>query len=501
MVSGEETNSVPPYATIATNATNGRSSSRSPKPRSKQERDSKAKERSRREPSSATSTPGAIRASSTSERKKRRSVADHNNKSGGRSSRPDTKSLSPRRSNLGETDSSTPTCDRRKERRSTRSSTPGAAPKDSSRRSSNDRKKERVSTRATNPGAVSDDAKSDREQRKRERASSSMPSGLPLTEGALLEATTVDANEDRKEEVEKMKREFEEKEKKRQEEFENKEKLRQREIKDLNTRLAMQQAEEVRRKEKRKKKKKRNMIIWFCCIIVLVGAGAGTFVALDQDNETTAIENIADPTSPPSDAPSNGPTAAQLFEPPNEDDCLAISRNQTITGTTDLDPIEFDMAFDVTLESGCDVSAQDLQILLNSIQTTVLPLLAGCPRHAVHRRGLVARSKQQKMIRGASALQRQLDIEGNRFVIADAFVTGSVDPNVVCDRTPDANHRMLVNVFLTLKGPVELSDIAFLIFDQVGNEGGHDNDSLKDALGLDDSFLKRELRILLERQF
>ncbi|CAJ1970429.1 unnamed protein product [Cylindrotheca closterium] len=294
-----------------------------------------------------------------------------------------------------------------------------------------------------------------------------------------------------------MRRDFEEKEKKRREEFENKEKLRQQEIKDLNTKLAKQRAEEEARKEERKKRKKKITIVGVCCIIVLVGAGAATFVSLTQDETTTPFENLEDATSVPSSAPSNGPTVTQLYQPPSEDDCLAIATNQTIVGQENLEQTDFDIAFDVTLQSGCDLTAQDVQILLDSIQQTILPSLAGCPTQTATRRGLRA-NKGNPMIRGTvTQKQRQLAIGDSRFVISNGFATGGVDSTFVCGDTQDSSHRIVVNLFLTLNGPVELTDLVSLTFDQIADllkNAGQEGDNLKDPLGLNDSF--SELRLV-----
>ena len=96
-------------------------------------------------------------------------------------------------------------------------------------------------------------------------------------------------------------------------------------------------------------------------MVVLIATGVGIFFALNKDKSTvtplTPNANDEDPSSgfspgnntvssPPTSAATNAPTVTQLYDPPNQEDCAAISSNETITRQGDSDQKDFDMAFD-----------------------------------------------------------------------------------------------------------------------------------------------------------
>ncbi|CAJ1966735.1 unnamed protein product [Cylindrotheca closterium] len=398
------------------------------------------------------------------------------------------------------TNSSRHSGERRKERSSQKASKPGAIPEKVGKNHVA-RKKERSSL-ASKPGAVPKDARTSRKSRKGERARmpsnlSPVPAKADNQEGDVLVATTVDDNS-AAQEVVQIERKFEQKEKQRRQEME--ELNRQPEAKKAQREVA----------EKRRKERRNRMITAMICMSILVmvaAAGVGTHFALQKDesikNSTTLTGSTEDLTTAPSstsideninvsDAPTSGPTVTQLYDPPSQEDCLAISRNETITRQEDLDQLQFDMAFDVTLETGGDIAEEQVQSLLDVTQGKLLPSLAVCPSPTVNRRGLAKYG--QPMFRGA-AQQKKLAIGGSRYSISMHL---PLDPDEFCVITQDLNlcQRIVVTVSVTLKGPVQLLDITILTLDTVAEKlqaEGQDDANLKGPFGFGNQFAEVHL--------
>ncbi|CAJ1970403.1 unnamed protein product [Cylindrotheca closterium] len=102
---------------------------------------------------------------------------------------------------------------------------------------------------------------------------------------------------------------------------------------------AARKAKERAQREKQKTQRKQNITDVSCCIIVLIAAGVGAFFALNKD--TTTITQIF---------------ITQLYDPPSEAECRAITRNEIIAGQVDLDNTVLDMSFDITISSGCEIT-------------------------------------------------------------------------------------------------------------------------------------------------
>ncbi|CAJ1945161.1 unnamed protein product [Cylindrotheca closterium] len=237
--------------------------------------------------------------------------------------------------------------------------------------------------------------------------------------------------------------------------------------------------------EEEKEKSKKKPFLLFFSLLFLIGGGAAIWYFLfrngDTSNENPQINpsNIQDPSSAPSPPglatvtpvvplassspsmfPSSLPTKGMLYERLNESDCEAIARNQTISGREQKENANFGLDLEVVLSDNATMTEPLVEQLLDAIQEKILPSLAGC----------------------SIIVDRFL--EDWRFVIFDAFVKGSVQPEETCydaELQGQNCHRVYAELALFLKGKVRFLDIIRLISDE--------KDNFSNDLGLSDQFL------------
>ncbi|KAL3933477.1 MAG: hypothetical protein SGBAC_010381 [Bacillariaceae sp.] len=146
------------------------------------------------------------------------------------------------------------------------------------------------------------------------------------------------------------------------------------------------------------------------------------------------------------------PPEELLYQAPSEADCTAISKNDTIAGRENLERVDFGLDLEVGLNASSNITDSLVEELLNAIQEKLLPSLIGCNLPATE------------------------VMSSWRFVISDAFVKGSVQPDESC--TLDASgtqncNRVFVELHLFLKGDVRSLDIIHLISNQEETFSNH----------------------------
>ncbi|CAJ1950800.1 unnamed protein product [Cylindrotheca closterium] len=382
MVSNEEENSSPP-------APNDRSS-RSPKsPKRSKDRDSKAKERSRRDRGQSASTPGAVRSSSTSERKKRSSVAD---KSGRTSSRSSSVTKSPTRSpgtSSGKRKSSFPpptspgavSSTSREKRKSSfpQATSPGAVPstsRDMRKSTARSDKSRRTSDALVSPGA------SKRRGARPSNAKSKLMMGNTTRNGVVSSASndmetgivaeTVDETE-----VEVLRAESD---------------MTANALLEMNREVGALRSELQRTKEEQTTRS--GMPLWkkICLVslvVVFIGGIAAAVIAFtggdsDDGAQRTAVnmpETTSGPTGQattafPEDIATSSPTV-DTFLPPSPDVCSAVAEGRPVDGQEDWieQPFSVSMNINLTVDTEGDIWWPGLQ---RNIQQLVMPPIVGC---------------------------------------------------------------------------------------------------------------------------
>ncbi|KAL3939739.1 MAG: hypothetical protein SGBAC_005583, partial [Bacillariaceae sp.] len=220
-------------------------------------------------------------------------------------------------------------------------------------------------------------------------------------------------------------------------------------------------AEKKKREEKPKKSRKKRLVLFFF-LFLLGGGGAAVWYFLlkndgSEENQTGSAGIQGPTTAPsflggattlgpftplttgsPSFSPSAPPSEELLYDPPSETDCDAISKGQPIAGRDDLENTAFGLDLEVALQGGTMMTDSLLEALLGAIRAKIVPSLVGCNIDLVE-------------------LERLW-----RFVILDAVVRGSLQPEETCedDALSEQNcHRVYVQLGLYLKGTASFLDI------------------------------------------
>ncbi|KAL3936720.1 MAG: hypothetical protein SGBAC_008027 [Bacillariaceae sp.] len=225
------------------------------------------------------------------------------------------------------------------------------------------------------------------------------------------------------------------------------------------------------------------------CLFLLVTGGVAAFILLRSSGASANLGNATAPSVgnndggqspsilPPTaasgtNAPTNGPTTLQIYDPPSLEDCQAIANNQTIAGQENLTRSDFNIQLDVKLSVHSEqVSDEMVQELLDALQQIFLPALAGCDEDA-SRRNLTQTNSLPSM-RGSSPNKRQLLNGASQYVISNAFIGDSDETEIACEEAADDQtgcYRITVEVSLYLKGPTQFFDIASLISEQAQSE-------------------------------
>ncbi|CAJ1953005.1 unnamed protein product [Cylindrotheca closterium] len=237
------------------------------------------------------------------------------------------------------------------------------------------------------------------------------------------------------------------------------------------------------------KSKRKKRIACFLLFLLLLGGGVAAWFFLSK-NDNNSEDSQINTTSADIQAPTGAPTSTTvatvapsdegsmtmsptsppfladlLFQPPNESNCDAISKNETIAGRDEMDDAVFGLGLEVVLSEDRTMTEQLVVELLDAIQEKTLPSLAGCN------------------------IPVDEFVDDWRFVIFDAYVTGSVQSEETCKDEALATqncHSMSIQLDLFLKGRVRFLDIIDLISDEKENISNH--------LGLSDPFSIVKLR-------
>jgi len=213
-------------------------------------------------------------------------------------------------------------------------------------------------------------------------------------------------------------------------------------------------------------------LILTAVVIIFLGIGLGVFFWVRKVHSQNAQKSLP-------------PTIELLYDSPSEEDCIAISRNETINGQEDLEPVKFSISFDVTLSNDGGMTDALVQQLLNGIQERFIPFLVGC-QESIGRRYLV--EQKQPIIQGTHQT-RHLQIEASRrYVILNAFVKkGKGGVESVCqDGSPpflESCYNVLVDLSIFAQGQIGTLETYNLIYN-----GAKSGANIRNALGLKSPF-------------
>lgn len=225
------------------------------------------------------------------------------------------------------------------------------------------------------------------------------------------------------------------------------------------------------------KKGRRRSKLWIIVgvlafLFVLIVGGVATFIVLRNNNKGAdtggQIQTDANATAAPSaskvqqptmtnsslpPAPTDAPTATQIYDPPSLEDCQAIANNQTLAGQGNATRSDFNIQLDVTLSVHGEVSDEMVEELMRALQQIFIPALAGCEDEAGEDRRLMRARKRQL----SAAAQ---------YIILNGFVRGIEKAETEClegSEDPTRCFRLVVEVSVYLKGPARIWEIATLI--------------------------------------
>jgi hypothetical protein len=225
----------------------------------------------------------------------------------------------------------------------------------------------------------------------------------------------------------------------------------------------------------------RKQIIYVVLLLAMVGGivvgalyGSGTLGGSHSE--------ASPPTSSPITTilPSASPTEFLLYDPPSQEDCLAIANNGDIEGQLSYDIVKImDIRLNVTVDGGSYISSL-LWDLKGRLQNSLAPALAGCQ---------VERRRTLSSIRGTT---RNLDAA--KYVVANARIEALYQDGRPCNTTANDGatttecYGVEARLYLVLKGDDETDrNLKSLVED---NFGGGD---LVERLSLRTPFQKIEL--------
>ncbi|CAJ1953926.1 unnamed protein product [Cylindrotheca closterium] len=203
---------------------------------------------------------------------------------------------------------------------------------------------------------------------------------------------------------------------------------------------------------------------WIAVLFILAGAGVGIFFATQSNNETALPANgeAARPvpeeterptTSPsffPSAFPSSTPTETLIYEPPSEEDCVAVSNGDDLVGQEDFNLQTFNIPMDVVLSGPVDSEIVRVE-LQERIQEMLMPNLIGC-------------FFDTRRVRG-----RQL--VSSPYTVANGKVLVQARPDTPCTRSTEPNClNVSVKLDMYVRGSERPFDLISLIVQVLGPE-------------------------------
>ncbi|CAJ1953927.1 unnamed protein product [Cylindrotheca closterium] len=204
---------------------------------------------------------------------------------------------------------------------------------------------------------------------------------------------------------------------------------------------------------------------WIAALFIIAGAGVGIFFATQSNNETALPANgeaarpvpeeterpTTSPTFLPSAFPSSTPTETLIYEPPSEEDCVAVSNGDDLVGQENLNLQTFNIPMDVVLSTPVD-SEIVRGALQERLQEMLMPELIGC-------------ASASRRVRG-----RQL--VSSPYTIANGKVLVQVGQDTPCTRSTEPNClHVSVKLDMYVRGSERPFDLVSLILQVLGPEG------------------------------
>lgn len=309
---------------------------------------------------------------------------------------------------------------------------------------------------------------------------------LPVSEDGLhLEATLVDEDAD----ISEMKRAIEEENQRLKIALEQ-ENMRLRQKMQADTEKLRNEMDQIRKsgtrstEEPQPSKTRRNAIICIVILVILIGGGVGAYFATSKKGEVSSDGNNSNMTNAPGGLPTAVPTSLEtseapsqvppLFDPPSNDDCVAIANGQNLDEQGAALVRTFDVFFDVSLSvnSNLDPVLPELQ---ERLQYKIMPELAGCRNDQVPNSNL-----------------RQRALQRNLFTILNARVDSVTTNGLSChNSSPRPCRRVLAKLTLYLQGEERIVSLLAKMVQSF--DGSNGNVDLVRKLGLSSPFLQIQM--------
>jgi hypothetical protein len=222
---------------------------------------------------------------------------------------------------------------------------------------------------------------------------------------------------------------------------------------------------------------KRRLLLLYCTIILVAIAIAGGVTAgivLQKEESTTDATQTDSPVVPTTESPTE---SVPFYDPPSEEDCLAIANNDSVEDQNLLVAKALEMEFDVTL-NGEQVVSSWLDDFTEKMEEYLALLLTGC-----------LEDTQQDVVagdQGSTRHHRKL-ARNIRYVIANVIASGKYNIDQSCQAGAEQPcYRIFASLQLFLKGDETVLSLVTLITDLL--ESDQADRSLVERLDLPSSF-------------
>eukprot|EP00980_Cylindrotheca_fusiformis_P021558 scaffold8400_cov95-Cylindrotheca_fusiformis.AAC.4 len=240
--------------------------------------------------------------------------------------------------------------------------------------------------------------------------------------------------------------------------------------------------DEERQRISRKKRRWYIYVVISLFIIAIVVIAVAVILGRRNNNKNQQQQGTVSPTSPPPSPavtglpsmvpsqvptylPSQIPTELIVYDPPSEEDCLAVKNGLEVEGQESMIVKNFELQFDATVSDDTTDLDQFLEDFIDGARDVLILELTQC----------------DDILQGQNRQIRRVlrDISN---VIANAYIIDGRYSDKSCQASsPDPCVRVILNLELYLRGEERLVDLQNLIFGIIAND---DEGTLQERLGL-----------------